>query len=43
MLSKYLAELRDVSKIKINKKALKLIEEKYRKELPEETKTQVSP
>jgi len=42
-LSKYLAELRDVSKIKINKKALKLIEEKYRKKLPEETKTQVSP
>ena len=43
MLSKYLAELRDVSTIRINKKALKLIEEKYRQELPEETKTQVSP
>ena len=43
MLSKYLAELRDVSTIRINKKALKLIEEKYRQKLPEETKTQVSP
>ena len=43
MLSKYLAELRDVSKIRINKKALKLIEKKYRQELPEKTKTQVSP
>jgi len=43
MLPKYLAELRDVSKIRINKKALKLIEKKYRKELPEETKAQVSP
>jgi len=43
MLSKYLAELRDDSKIRINKKALKLLEEKYRQKLPEETKTQVSP
>jgi parvulin-like peptidyl-prolyl isomerase len=43
MLSKYLAELRDVSTIRINKKALKLIEEKYRQKLPEVTKTQVSP
>jgi len=43
MLSKYLAELRDVSTIRINKKALKFIEEKYRQKLPEETKTQVSP
>jgi len=43
MLSKYLAELRDASKIKINKKALKLIEEKYRKGLPEKIKIQVSP
>jgi parvulin-like peptidyl-prolyl isomerase len=43
MLSKYLAELRDASKIKINKKALKLIQKKYRQKLPEETKTQVSP
>jgi len=43
MLSKYLAELRDVSTIRINKKALKLIEEQYRQELPEKTKTQVSP
>jgi len=43
MLSKYLAELRDVSTIRINKKALKLLEEKYRQKLPEETKTQVSP
>jgi parvulin-like peptidyl-prolyl isomerase len=42
-LSKYLAELRDVSTIRINKNALKLIEEKYRQKLPEETKTQVSP
>ena len=43
MLSKYLAELRDVSTIRINKNALKLIEEKCRQELPEKTKTQVSP
>ena len=43
ILSKYLAELRDVSTIRINKKALKLLEEKYRQKLPEETKTQVSP
>ena len=43
MLSKYLTELRDVSKIKINKKALKLIQKKYRQKLSEETKTQVSP
>ena len=43
MLSKYLAELRDVSTIRINKNALKLLEEKYRQKLPEETKTQVSP
>ena len=43
MLSKYLAELRDVSTIRINKKALKLLEEKYGQELPKETKTQVSP
>ncbi|RLC24918.1 MAG: hypothetical protein DRH21_04765 [Deltaproteobacteria bacterium] len=43
MLSKYLAELRDISTIRINKKALKLIEEKYRQELPEGTKAQVSP
>ena len=43
MLSKYLTELRDVSTIRINKKALKLIEEQYRQELPEKTKTQVSP
>jgi len=43
MLSKYLAELRDISTIRINKKALKLLEEKYGQELPKETKTQVSP
>ncbi len=43
MLSKYLTKLRDVSKIKINKKALKLIQKKYRQKLSEETKTQVSP
>jgi len=43
MLSKYLAKLRDISTIRINKKALKLIQEKYRQELSEETKTQVSP
>ena len=43
ILSKYLAELRDVSTIRINKKALKLLEKKYGQELPKETKTQVSP
>jgi len=43
MLSKYLAKLRDVSTIRVNKKAMKLIEEKYRQKLPEATKTQVSP
>ena len=39
MLSEYLAKLRDISKIRINKKALKLIEKKYWKKPP---KTQVS-
>ncbi len=43
ILSKYLAELRDVSTIRINKKALKLLEKKYGQELPKKTKTQVSP
>ncbi len=42
MLSEYLAKLRDVSTIRINKKVLKLLE-KYRQELSEETKIQVSP
>lgn len=42
ILSKYLAELRDDSTIRINKKSLKLLEEKYLQKLPEETKTQVS-
>jgi parvulin-like peptidyl-prolyl isomerase len=43
VLSKYLAKLRDVSTIKINKNALKVIEKNFWKESSGKNKTQVSP